>query len=294
MGLESRFHRNARYARETCVVTSGGVYLILIGKTFAVAGTLRRLDKSGAIPLLFVVAYSRNTTIACSGCRASRVSKSVRAAPPGESLVGINACRIAWSKVSLRTLNVHGCDTVKMGSKAATRYIASIGEVTYVVIMEPGWGRRQRGCWPRYPRLTPSICRSVHQMPKVPISVHEQAFLPTEPGGSHGRIRLYAEMTARNKGKRKRKSRKWKMSERTQGKVARRSDETMEPRVMECWLIFLRVEAGLGCANPESRCEGIPLESRGQYQADIVDHYQDRGLGCVHMGEVTRCRSKSL
>lgn len=40
-----------------------------------------------------------------------------------------------------------------------------------------------------YPRLTPSICKSTHHIPGTPRIIHNAAFFPNEPMGSHEKIR---------------------------------------------------------------------------------------------------------
>ena len=86
-----------------------------------------------------------------------------------------------------------------------------MGEVEDEAIIEDGCGKRSLWCFARelcavcgvrwlvpgvrrveverrtYPLRTPSICRSIHHTPGTPSMDHRQAFLPSEPIGSHWR-----------------------------------------------------------------------------------------------------------
>ena len=67
VGLLSRFQRKVRYVPGTGVVISGGVYLRLIGKMFALAGDVNNELLKGNIPRPFVVVHSGNTATTLSG-----------------------------------------------------------------------------------------------------------------------------------------------------------------------------------------------------------------------------------
>lgn len=112
-----------------------------------------------------------------------------------------------------------------MGSNMAARYSGSIGDVLEEAMMEPSCGNlsveeltvlesvstdSSRPHRRHYPRLTPSIWRSIHHMPGVPIIDHSAAFLPIAPMGSHCRKRKYDRLNARRNGIRIAKRKTWK------------------------------------------------------------------------------------
>lgn len=59
--------------------------------------------------------------------------------------------------------------------------------------------------WGSHPFLTPSICKSIHQILGTPRMHHRAAFLPSDPIGSHCSTRKYASVTNINSGRRKQK-----------------------------------------------------------------------------------------
>lgn len=101
------------------------------------------------------------------------------------------------------TWRVDGYDAVNIGSNIAARYSASIGDVCEDAITVLGPGRRLLLDFARdlvtnksdfapkpkaikiaYPRLTPSICKSIHHMPGIPRISHSAAFLAKLPSDS--------------------------------------------------------------------------------------------------------------
>lgn len=61
-----------------------------------------------------------------------------------------------------------------------------------------------------YPRLTPSICKSTHQIPGMPSMDHSTVFLIKEFTGSHEKRSRYVRPTAMRRGTRQRKRNAWK------------------------------------------------------------------------------------
>lgn len=97
------------------------------------------------------------------------------------------------------TCRVCGYDTVNIGSKIAARYRESIGEVNDAAIILEGPGTLE--AWDaRLPFLTPSICKSIHQMPGIPNIIHRKAFFASEPSGIHCRTRKYVVAMVMKKG----------------------------------------------------------------------------------------------
>lgn len=74
---------------------------------------------------------------------------------------------------------------MKIGSKIVARYKISMGEVCEAATMEPGSGMCEPGDFPRDPLLTPSTCRSIHQMPGMPMMHQRFALRSKVPGGVH-------------------------------------------------------------------------------------------------------------
>lgn len=93
-----------------------------------------------------------------------------------------SALSMACNKLIWRTWRVCGYETVKIGSKMAARYNASTGEVKLEAMIEPSLGSLAFS-FASCPFLTPSICKSIHQMPGKPNSVHSDAFLNRAPRG---------------------------------------------------------------------------------------------------------------
>lgn len=82
----------------------------------------------------------------------------------------------------------------------------SVDELT---VLQPVSVDSSRSCHVSYPLLTPSICRSIHHMPGVPIMDHRAAFLPIAPIGSHCRKKKYDRLNARRSGIRIVKRKTW-------------------------------------------------------------------------------------
>jgi len=94
-------------------------------------------------PRPFVVVHSGNTATELLGFSLRRLATVVRRELGGGCVSGgANARRMACSKEIRCTFGVYGYDTVKMGSKMAARYSASIGQVKEDAMMDPGCGSR--------------------------------------------------------------------------------------------------------------------------------------------------------
>lgn len=115
---------------------------------------------------------------------------------------------MAWNSETRCTRRVEGKEAVKMGSKIAARYNASIGEALEDAITLPGRGSRAV-FWDRDPLFTPSICRSIHHMPGTPSMDHKDAFLPRLPIGNHCRKKKYPRVTVNSDGTRTMNKKKW-------------------------------------------------------------------------------------
>lgn len=157
---------------------------------------------SGRTPRLLVVVHSGKTTTGRFGCLSSSVDTSTMRAPgDGATCGGANERRIACSREIRSTRRLFGYEAVKIGSNIAARYTASIGEVKDDAMTDPGTGRRAFCCLesdlppsalseytapvPTHPFLTPSTWRSIHQILGTPRMHHRDAFLPSDPIGSH-------------------------------------------------------------------------------------------------------------
>lgn len=88
VGLLRRFQRKAKYVPGTGVVMSGGVYLRLIGKIFALDGAVNKELLKGNIPRPFVVVHSGKTATTLSGFCRSIVRISTSFALEGGSCCG--------------------------------------------------------------------------------------------------------------------------------------------------------------------------------------------------------------
>lgn len=153
-------------------------------------GAVRRLGLKGKIPLPFVVVHSGKTTTTLLGCCAIKVFKSVNFAFFEGNSCGLRkALNIAPKREMYSTCLVCGYDTVKIGSNIAARYRESIGLVKELAIMFPGRGTLPSCFCASEPFFTPSICRSIHQIPGIPRIIHNTAFLKSEPSGNHCRKR---------------------------------------------------------------------------------------------------------
>jgi hypothetical protein len=87
-----------------------------------------------------------------------------------------------------------------MGSKMAARYRESMGDVNDEAITLEGAGSLFAFPLPNDPFLTPSICRSIHQIPGVPNISHRMAFFASDPRGNHCRKRKYEVVKVKNIG----------------------------------------------------------------------------------------------
>lgn len=68
-----------------------------------------------------------------------------------------------------------------------------------------------------YPRLTPSICKSTHQMPGMPSIHHSTVFLIKEFTGSQEKSSRYVRPTAASRGTRQTNRKAWKGRYRPEG-----------------------------------------------------------------------------
>ena len=89
---------------------------------------------------------------------------------------------------------------MKIGSKIAARYKESMGDVKDEAIMLDGAGTRCAFPLASDPFLTPSICRSIHQIPGIPSISHNKAFFASDPSGSHWRKTKYVMVTVKKIG----------------------------------------------------------------------------------------------
>jgi hypothetical protein len=157
----------------------------LTGNIFVLEGAVRRLELKGSIARPLDVVHSGSTTTEESGFSFNRADRVTSLAFLGGAVCGrMRALRIAWRREIRSTRRVFGYEAVNTGSKMAARYKQSIGDVNDEAMMLPGLGKRS-WCFASDPLLTPSICRSTHQIPGIPSIVHKAAFFIKEFTGSH-------------------------------------------------------------------------------------------------------------
>lgn len=163
---------------------------MLTGKISAPAGAERREGEKGRMPLPLVVLISGKTATTRCGFCSTRARSVVSLAPGGGSMAGDDRARVKARKSEMRwTFRVRGYEMVKMGSKMAARYKASTGLVNWAAMTERGCGTRDGGCCESDPRLTPSSCRSTHQIPGMPSIPHSNSFRKASGSGSWARKR---------------------------------------------------------------------------------------------------------
>ena len=151
---------------------------------------MSKLGLSGNTPCPLVVVHSGNATMTRFGCSATSVPRSVIFAPLDGYSCGLErALKMAPRRDIYSTCRVWGYETVKIGSNIAARYRASIGDVEDDAMTLDGEGTRPSCFLASDPFLTPSICRSIHQIPGVPNIVHSIAFLKSDPSGNHCSMR---------------------------------------------------------------------------------------------------------
>ncbi|KAL1855400.1 hypothetical protein VTK73DRAFT_8540 [Phialemonium thermophilum] len=160
---------------------------MLTGKMGAARGAESRLGLRGRMPRPLVVPHSGKTATTRCGCWRKRARRSVSSSFLDGSASSywerLRAREMAASRLTRRTLRLPGRETTKMGSKTAARYRASTGLVKLAAMTEPAWGTRSGGCDERWPRLTPSSCRSTHQMPGMPIMPQSRSLRRTSGRG---------------------------------------------------------------------------------------------------------------